>query len=248
MESGRPRNLGKVGTLLTFALLLSGCAGEGGRLSKALIADRQPAAHARNLETHYRVRSPDVLRVEVIGQPTKSGTFEVGLDGRIILADHPVEAEGRSTDRIATLVARDVGSKVADVRVSVQEFKSQQLYLFGEIASKHQVLPYRGPETILDLLQRVGGGTAGAALADVRVVRSHVADGLPPEIFHVDLDAILVKKDLQSNIRLEPSDHIHIGQSRRSKVACQLPPWAQRMCRCKKQGDAPQGLPLEPGK
>lgn len=239
MHSGRPRNLGKAGTLLAFGcVLLSGCAGEVGRLNKALIADRQPAAHARDLEAHYRVRSPDVLRVEITGQPAKSATCKVGLDGRITLADHQVDAEGRSTDRIATLVAREVGTQVADVRVSVQEYNSQQLYLFGEIAAKHQVLAYRGPETIIDLLQRVGGGTQGAALADVRIVRPHVADGLPPEVFHVDLDAILNKKDLQSNIRVEPGDHIHVGQNRRSKATCHLPPWLQDLCHCKKPGSA----------
>ena len=237
MDSGRCRYLGKAFALLALiCTFLSGCGGDTGQLSKALIADRQPAAHARDLETHYRVRFSDVLLVEVRGWPAHSGTCKVGIDGRIALAGHQVEVEGRSADRIAGLVARELGVKEADVRVSVQEFNSQQLYLFGEIDAKHQVLAYRGPETVLDLLQRVGGGTQGAALADVRVVRSHVADGQPPEVFHVNLDAILMKKDLQSNIRLEPSDHIHIGQSRRSKVACNLPPWLQELCRCKKAG------------
>jgi polysaccharide biosynthesis/export protein len=240
MASGRPRNLGKTGALLALALV-SGCAGASGRLTQALIADRQPEAHARDLEAHYRVHCADVLRVEVRDQPANSGPCKVALDGRITLADHHVEVEGRATGRIAALVAQEVGARESDVRVSVHEYNSQQLYLFGEIATKNQILPYRGPETVLDLLHRVDGGTWGAALADVRVVRSHVADGLPPEVFHVDLDAILVKKDLQTNIRLEPSDHIYVGQSRRSKVACQLPPWLQQMCRCKKRADAPEG-------
>ena len=231
MDLGRSRSLGKWGTLLVVGcLFVAGCAGDKGRLSKALIADRQPAAHARDLEAHYQVRCSDVLRVEVRGRPAQCGSCKVALDGRITLADHPIEVEGRSADRIAALVAREVGTKEADVRVSVQEYNSQQLYLFGEIADKHQIVPYRGPETILDLLQRVGGGTQGAALADVRVVRPHVADGQPPEVFHVDLNAILVKKDLQTNVRLEPADHIHIGQNRRSRVTCQLPPWLRGLC------------------
>jgi protein involved in polysaccharide export with SLBB domain len=237
MHSGRPRRLGKIGILLGLAVA-SGCAGDGGRLSKALIADRQPATHARDLESHYRVHCADVLRVEVRGAPESSGVCKVALDGRIALAEHRVEVEGRPTGRIAALVAREVGAREADVVVSVKEYNSQRLYLFGEIAAKYQTLPYRGPETVVDLLRRVGGGTQGAALADVRVVRSHVADGLPPEVFHVDLEAILVKNDLQTNIRLEPSDHIHIGQSRRSKVACQLPPWLRELCGGRKKAQA----------
>ena len=235
MHSGRTGNLGKVGALLALAVV-SGCAGDSGRLSKALIADRQPAAHARDLDAHYRVHCADVLRVEVRGGSTAS--CKVALDGRIELADHRVEVEGRHTGRIAALVAREVGAKEADVRVSVVEYNSQRLYLFGEVAEKYQTLPYRGPETVVDLLRRVGGGTQGAALADVRVVRSHVADGLPPEVFHVDVRAILLEKDLQTNIRLEPSDHIHIGQSRRSKVACHFPPWLRGLCGGEKKADA----------
>jgi protein involved in polysaccharide export with SLBB domain len=240
MHSGRSRNPGSIGVLLALAFA-SGCAGDGGRLSKALIADRQPAAHARDLEAHYRVHCADVLRVEVRGRPADSGTCKVALDGRIELAAHRVEVEGRVAGRIAALVAREVGAPEADVRVSVQDYNSQRLYLFGEVAAKYQTLPYRGPETVIDLLRRVGGGTKGAALADVRVVRSHVADGLPPEVFHVDLEAILIKKDLQTNVRLEPSDHIHIGQSRRSKVACQMPPWLRELCGGKKRADAGAG-------
>ena len=242
MRSGRPRNLGKVSALLALAFV-SGCAGDGGRLSKALIADRLPAAHARDLDAHYRVHCADVLRVEVSGGSTAN--CKVALDGRIELADHRVEVEGRHTGRIAALVARDVGAKEADVRVSVVEYNSQRLYLFGEVAEKYQTLPYRGPETVIDLLRRVGGGTKSAALADVRVVRSHVADGLPPEVFHVDVRAILLEKDLQTNIRLEPSDHIHIGQSRRSKAACHFPPWLRGLCGGEKKADAPDkaGIP-----
>ena len=193
MDSGQPRNLGKVGAMLALGcVVFGGCAGDRGRLGKALIADRQPAAHAHDSETLYRVRCSDVLRVEVRDQPGRSGTFEIGLDGRVTLADRPVEVEGRPTSRLAALVAHEVGVAEADVRVSVHAYKSQQLYLFGEIDAKHQIVPYRGPETILDLLQRVGGATPGAALGDVRVVRAHVADGLPPEVFSVDLKAILL--------------------------------------------------------
>ena len=236
MHSGRPRNLGKVGALFALAVV-SGCAGDSGRLSKALIADRQPATHARDLDAHYRVHCADVLRVEVRGRPVDSGNCKVALDGRIELVDHRVEVEGRVTGRIAALVAREVGAKESEVRVSVQEYNSQRLYLFGEVAEKYQTIPYRGPETVVDLLRRVGGGTQGAALADVRVVRSHVADGLPPEVFHIDLAKILLEKDLQTNIRLEPGDHIHIGQSRRQKVFGQMPPWLRELCGGKKRAD-----------
>ena len=45
---------------------------------------------------------------------------------------------------------------------------------------------------MLDLLQRVGGIAPGAAPQDVYVVRSHLGEGRP-EVFHVDLDAIVLR-------------------------------------------------------
>ena len=86
-------------------------------------------------------------------------------------------------------------------------------------------MPYQGPETVLDLLQRVGGLSPSAAPTDVQVVRAHVADGKTPEVFHVDLAAIVVKHDQQSNVRLLPFDQVYVGQSRRSTYVPALPPW-----------------------
>jgi protein involved in polysaccharide export with SLBB domain len=113
------------------------------------------------------------------------------------------------------------------VRVRVAEFNSQQLYLFGEVAGLQRAVAYQGPETVLDLLQRVGGITPGASLGDIEVVRTHVADGKAPEVFHVDLAAIVLKHDQHSNPRLEPFDQVYVGQSRRSSLTCSLPPWVR---------------------
>jgi hypothetical protein len=86
-------------------------------------------------------------------------------------------------------------------------------------------VPYVGPETVTELLQRAGGLTAGAEAGDVQVVRSHVADGKAPEVFTIDLRAIIIDKDPHSNVRLQPFDQIYIGQSRRSCLSRCLPHW-----------------------
>src|SRR5262249_15709504 len=111
------------------------------------------------------------------------------------------------------------------VHVSVAQFRSQQIYLFGEVNGLQQAVAYHGPETVLDLLQRVGGITDGAAPRDVQVVRSHVADGRSPEVFKVDLAAIVLGKEQKTNITLEPYDKIYIGQTGRCKLGKCLPPW-----------------------
>jgi protein involved in polysaccharide export with SLBB domain len=115
--------------------------------------------------------------------------------------------------------------------VRVAEHNSQSLYLFGEVDTAQRVVAYHGPETILDLLQRVGGTSPGALLDDVEVVRAHIADGKPPEVFHIDLAAILLRHDLQTNIPLEPFDRIYIAQSRGSRLVGCVPPLLQPVYR-----------------
>jgi protein involved in polysaccharide export with SLBB domain len=87
------------------------------------------------------------------------------------------------------------------------------------------VVPYQGPETVIDLLHRVGGITAGAAQDDVRVIRPHVAEGKPPEVLRVDLQAILLRHDGRTNLYLQPQDQIYVGETREFSLSKCIPPW-----------------------
>lgn len=225
--------LGQAGTWGLGLALLAGCAGSRGGLHQTLQADRNPAAHARDLDLHYEVRYPDVLAVEVRGRPDLSGPRPVSLDGLVSLGPERIPADGRSPAQVAREVAARFHLPPDAVRVGVEKFASQHLYLFGEVDARHHVVAFQGPETIVDLLQRVGGASPDAALSDVHVLRPHVADGKPPEVFHVDLHAILNKHDLGTNIRLEPSDRIHIGASRTKKASCFMPHWFRVFCKGK---------------
>ena len=216
---------GRSALVVVCLAVLAGCAGSRSQLHQALVSDHQPVAHARDVEAHYVVHCPDVLDVQVQGLPACSGSHTVGADGYLSpVPGKSVRAGGQTVRQIAREAARQLGVPAEVVRVRVTGYNSQQLYLVGEVESAHQVVSYRGPETILDLLQRVGLPSS-ASLGDIRVVRGHVADGKPPEVFHVDLQAILVKHDQQTNIRLEPCDHVHIGERRPSRLACCIPPW-----------------------
>jgi protein involved in polysaccharide export with SLBB domain len=208
--------------------LLAGCAAGRSQLEQALLADRHPAAHSADLAVHYAVRCPDVLVVRAAGRPEWSGQRRVGPDGRIALDDAvSVRVDGLAAPEVARCLAELAGLPLEAVAVRVAEFNSRQLFLFGEVSGQERAVPYRGPETVLDLLQRVGGITPGAAPGDIQVIRPHVADGKRPEIFHVDLAAILLQHDQQTNLLLEPFDQVYVGQTRKSSIACCLPPWLQ---------------------
>jgi protein involved in polysaccharide export with SLBB domain len=226
MQSGRGRRCRGKGWLVGLCLVLAGgCATSQGRLEKALLADRNPAAHTHDLDACYRLRCPDLLEVQVDGRPRQSGPRPVRADGQVLLDQGTgVQVAGQTIPDIAAAIAHRLGVPEQSVHVHVAEHRSQSLYLFSDSHGGQKVLGYRGPETILDLLQRLGGTSPGAALRDVEVVRAHVADGKPPEVFHIDLRAVLLAHDLQTNIRLEPNDRIYIAETRRSRLACCVPP------------------------
>lgn len=203
----------RLGPLAVCLLALAGCANHA-QLHRAL--QRAPAPSGPHLLAGYVVRCPDVL--DVTG-PQVSGRFVVGPDGRLDAPGRPRVA-GLTAPAIAALLSRAAGSEVT---VRVAEHRSQFVYVVGEVAADRQAVAYRGPETVVELLQRVGL-SENAALAEVTVVRAHVADGKPPEVFRVDLRAILSKRDDQTNVRLAPSDHVHVEQRRPSRLATCLHP------------------------
>jgi protein involved in polysaccharide export with SLBB domain len=205
-------------------VLLAGCATDQARLSRALLANRNPAAHGEEPSQHYQVHCPDVIEVAVEGVTTGDVSLPVAPDGRIALGEG-LRVDGLTPPEAASAVARQYGVGPGQVRVRVAAYNSQQLFLYGQLNGGEHAVAYQGPETVLDVLQRTGGLSPGALVDDVQVIRSHVAEGKPPEVFHVDLAAIVNKHDPQTNVPLEPFDQIYVGQSRRSKLCPCLPPW-----------------------
>jgi protein involved in polysaccharide export with SLBB domain len=204
--------------------LLAGCATGGKQVDQAMQADRA-AATVRNADLRYFVGCPDVLEVRIAGQLDPGARVVVGPDGRVDLGPFgPLRVEGQGVAEIERQVAERAGVPVAAVRVRVAEYNSQQVYLFGEGAGVQRAVAYRGEETVADLLQRAGGITAGAAPTEVQVIRPRVADGKPPLLYRVDLQAIVVKKDMSTNLRVQPFDQIYVGETHRSSALKCVPP------------------------
>jgi protein involved in polysaccharide export with SLBB domain len=207
---------------LIFALI--GCAADR-QVKRNLMSGRFSAARGQEVAEKYLVGCPDVLEVSGPHRDL-TGRFAVGPDGRVDLGSlgRP-RVEGRTPPEIARLIAEMAGLPPEAIAVRVAEFRSQYVYLIGEVVGWQRAVPYQGQETVLDLLQRVGGITTVAEPDDVYVVRSHLSDGGRPQIFHVDLHAIVVKKDDKSNVRLMPHDQVHVGDTRQSRVERCIPRW-----------------------
>src|SRR5262249_10321954 len=94
---------------------------------------------------------------------------------------------------------------------------------------------------------RVGGITSGASAGDIQVIRAQVAEGKPPEVFDVNLEAILLKNDQETNVKLRPFDQVHVGQRRTCSIQKCLPPWMRplfaKMCGLSRPGEPAPARP-----
>src|SRR5262245_9997046 len=229
-QAGRRRALYRGGrwTLCALALLIfpSGCIWNRGGVDKSLMTGRTDADAQANVVELYRVSYPDVLGLSVAGRPELDGLYAIDVTGRIDLgtSGRP-RVQGHTSAESAELVAASLGCDPEQVRVGVAEYKSQRLYLFGQVTGQQRAIPYQGQETVLDVLQRVGGITKGAEPEDVHVVRPHIADGQRPEVFHVNLADIVTKHDHKTNLRVQPDDQIFVGETRQSRLEKCVPPW-----------------------
>jgi len=199
------------------------------------------------------------------------GRIELGKLGRL-------RVEGRSLPQVVNILSEEIGIPTDRIQIRVAEYNSQQIYLFGQVMppgdkaksdgddprlltglgaklpcwnlaeTSQRTVPYHGPETVLDLLQRVGGITPGAAPNDVHVVRSRLADNQPPEIFHIDLQAIVMSQDQSTNLRLQPFDQVFVGEAKRSSLEKCLPPFLrpayEKLCGIRRPGSFSYGDPL----
>ena len=117
------------------------------------------------------------------------------------------------------------------VGVRLAAARSSRVYVHGPIRGRSRVVPYQGPETVIDMLKRIGGLPPGSKLNQVYVVRPNVAGGERPEVFRVDVAAVLIDDNHTTNVALKPSDEVYVGETRRSVVARMLPAWLGRAYR-----------------
>ncbi len=220
--------------------LVAGCASDRQLLDQTLRAARDHGTRPEDVAAAYRVSCPDVLEVRVAGRDDLAGERPIDPDGCLRVGRlGRMRVEGQTPAEVAAQVADWAAVPVGAVQVRVTAYRSQQLYLVGQVGGTHRPVPYEGPETVLELLQRVGV-TAGAALEDVYVVRSHVPDGQPPEVFRVDLRAVLWGHDSTTNVRLLPFDEVFVGETRQCCWEKCVPPWLrpayETVCGMKRPG------------
>lgn len=216
--------MGRVG-LLSLIFILAGCRCPRNAVCEALKSRPAPPSNGEAIAQGYRVGCPDILGLVVAGRTDLSGPRTVRANGCIDLGDgRGVRVEGLRPPEIEAELAALLGLERSAVEVRIDEFRSQHVYVFGQVAGQQRAVPYQGPETVVDLLHRAGGLTPGSAAAEVRVVRYAGLIQDDPEVFPVNLRAILIDGDARSNITIQPFDQIYVPETKESRVGKCVPP------------------------
>ena len=140
-----------VGCLLVATAM--GCGGKHERLKAFLQEPRSPVSGAE-----YRVLPPDVLQINSIHvsdidnfkvQVRPDGKINLPLLGEVMVAGNtPAEIEAVLKAR-----SREFYEEV-DATVQVSEFRSQKIYVFGQVL-RPGPMPWTGTDTVLDVLAQV---------------------------------------------------------------------------------------------
>jgi len=181
-----------------------------------------------SIDANYVVRSQDVLTITVFNEPQLSGRFRIENDGKF---NYPflgrIQAGGATVSEIAAAVR----SKLADgyvrdpqVTVDVEQFRSQNVFVMGEVRSPGRYT-LTGSVTLVEALAQAGS-TAATAGTEILILRSKKpVTGSPtlPE----DADAEVHKvnlRDLQAgtqsaNLIIRDGDTIFVPRAERFYVS-----------------------------
>ncbi len=157
----------------------------------------------------YTVDPPDQIMVEFTGQPDMTRSVVLRSDGRVtlpLLGD--VLVAGKTSKEIQDLLTDAYAKfyKEPQLLVSVTGYNSKHIYVYGEVGHQGSI-PYTGYTTVRDVIGDVGGVTSRAASGRIKVVRGDPDD---PEIFKVDLDAMIDEGDTLQDVSLAENDIVYV--------------------------------------
>jgi polysaccharide export outer membrane protein len=201
-----------------------------GRRAVVSLLSAALAVAASGQET-YEIGAGDVVRIMVTGQADLSGEFTIDSSGMLpfpVLGK--VKAAGLSTQalerKLVTLLA-DGYLKRPEVAVAVKEFRSQRVFVTGEL-SRPGPYSLKGDRTLLSLIGDIGalGNDIGHEVVVIRPpemdsgdvpVLSQPTGTLPNEVpgsqvFRLNLKELLSGNPAK-NLELMPSDTVYFPKA-----------------------------------
>jgi len=184
------------------------------------------------VQNSYKVGTEDVLSITVWSEPELDKTVIVSPDGTInypLLGNIPVA--GMSVREIDEKITRMLEMDYLvdpHVDVMVKEYHSQKVLVLGEILHPGLYI-LTGPTSLLEIISKAGG-VSDKVGNKVNILRSNpeesrARDGenIPilleaSKSFSVDLDKLLKKGNLASNIELQPGDIVFLDGSKDTNI------------------------------
>lgn len=153
----------------------------------------------------------DQFELRVYEEESLSGEFTVASNGTI---NYPhigrIQVSGMTCAEVEDYVMEGLQDGILrhpSVSCSITEYKSKQIYLFGEVADPGS-FPYRTDITIVEAFALAGGFTERARSNNTKLTR--VIDGVEMQ-FRVPMQEIVEGR--QRNLQLLPGDVIYVPQS-----------------------------------
>lgn len=187
-------------------------------------AAQTPAAAAAKPDaavSQYVIGPQDLLKITVFDEPDLTNTYRVDPDGFITFPlISRIEAGnltiGEFQDRLRSTLSNGY-IRNPQVRVEIDQFKSQQVYVIGEVRSPGKV-PMTGTLNLLEALALAGSPTAAASneIVIAHPKRPNASGAMPDE---KDADIVRVSlKDLQlgkagQDITLRDGDIINVPKA-----------------------------------
>jgi polysaccharide export outer membrane protein len=218
-----------------FALPAAAAAQTSGPISSGQLSSPSVSRPAATAE--YIVGPNDALTITVFDQPQLTGkyivqadgTFTFPLLGRLQVGGLTLQAvENEVRDRLAKGYLKN-----PQVGVSVDEYRSQQIFVMGEVRSPGS-LQFTGSMTLIEALARAGSTTERAGLEAV-IVRAAREGAAPPDaatlaraetandgnVVRVNLET-LQRGALTQNLMLRSGDTIFVPRAETVFVSGQV--------------------------
>jgi polysaccharide export outer membrane protein len=177
-------------------------------------APRADEGKAPSTSGSYRIGAQDQLMITVADEPELTGKFRVDNDGSFIFPYlGRVAAAGKTLVELQSALTRDLANgylKNPQVRVEVDQYKSQSVFVSGEVRSPGKITMAGNTMTLLEALGQAGsptptasteivitrrGAGANAPSQEIRVNRREVEAGRAAQDFYLrDGDVIFVPR------------------------------------------------------
>ena len=207
-------NLYRIGFLLLAGMvfLASGCASTPDTTEGK---EKDANRFASYVEGDYRIGVDDRLQITVWRNPELTVTVPVRPDGKIsapLIGD--VQAGGNTPTQVAAIIKDKLSAYIREPNVAVilTELRSHEFLsrvrVTGAVRAPRS-MPYRQGMTVLDAVLEAGGVNDFASPNRTKLYRK---EKTKTEIIDIDLNDILTKGKLVTNVELRPGDIVTVPE------------------------------------